>query len=312
VILLNRVAIKNARLYFFKRLLAWICIKIPIFLKFWEVFGLTKKGLPLRDVEAVYSHLNVDREAENISLINAVYKGRGGVFYDIGSNYTQFTYGVRNSFSSVRCFDANPEVLDLGRKYYYSENISYYNAAVIPTKHTSESAYFVINRNNTGISEVVFDINLDGTQPKNALPIDCLAMSDILDDGYGDDDLVKIDVEGLEIDLVTDLLRTTSFTGVFCFESLTRLSRQKFSGLFSDFDYVFYVAKYDFSEFSGRMARSFVHLGRVMFTGNAALDVFKSEDIDGFEYDFIPLIFCVPRRLAEQFEQNLTKIDGAF
>ena len=312
MILVYRIKINNARLYFIKRLLAWVCIKIPVLLEFFKFFNLTKLGLPLRDVEAVYSHLNVDREAENISLINALYNRRGRVFYDIGCNYTQFSYGVRKSFSNIRCYDANPVVLDLGRQHFSSDNISYFNAAVIPSKYAPESAFFVVNKDNTGISEVVFDNNFGDVQLTNAFPLNCITMSDILLDGCGGDDLVKIDVEGLEIDLVTDLLRTTSYTGVFCFESLTRLSRKKFSALFCDYGYVFYIAKYDFSDFSGLMARSFIDLSRIMFTGNASLHIYKSEFIDGFDFDFISLIFCVPRSLEDQFDRNLTNIETTF
>lgn len=307
--LVHQSRIKNARIYFFKRLLAWVCTKSPVLLKPWELFGRAKMGMPLNDVEAVYSHLSVDREAENIAIINAVYAGRGNVFYDVGSNYTQFSYGVRKVFSEVHCYDANPEVLRLGKMHFPAENISYHNSAIIPCSESSTSAYFVLNSRNTGISEVIFDNTRDESRPESAINLECRSIADILRNGGGVDDLVKVDVEGLEACLISDLLNETSYKGVFCFESLTRASRKEFEAIFSQREYDFYVGKYDFSDYSGRMARSFLSLIRVIFTGAASVVIYKSESIDGFDFDFIPLIFCVPRGFSNQFLQDAKEIE---
>lgn len=312
MVLIHQVAIKNPRSYFLRRFIAWVCIRTELILRFLRLIGRTKEQMPLNDVEAVYSHLNVQREAENIALINAVFNGRGGIFYDVGCNYTQFSFGVKSSFGSVRCFDANPEVLRLGELHYSADNICYFNAAIIPSTQSAESAYFVINRSNTGISEVVFDSSENDVRPEDAITLECLSMSDIVAVGDGSNDLVKIDVEGLESALVADLLSNTTFNGIFCFESLTRSSRAEFTSVFSGRKFQFYIVKYDFSEYSGLMARSAYRLLKVFLSGAGSISLYRSHSIDGFDFDFIPLIFCVPSHLTGTFESSLLSMDCKF
>ena len=99
---IRSIKIKNSRKYFFLRILAWLAIKYVFLRNVIYIFFNIKKPLPLADVEAVYAHLDVEREAENVFLINQVFGSHlKGNLYDIGCNFMQFAKSVSTSFINV-------------------------------------------------------------------------------------------------------------------------------------------------------------------------------------------------------------------
>ena len=70
-------------------------------------------------------------------------------------------------------------------------------------------------------------------------------MKEVLPEETRETDLLKIDVEGLEDKLVRDAIND-QLQGIICFESLSKLSRESFSKVFLNSNYIFYVVKYSF------------------------------------------------------------------
>ena len=306
----SSIKITNTRQYFLRRLLAWVGVKSHFMMRVIHVGIKNKKNLPLDDVEAVYSHLDIERESENISFIKAIYGVKNlGVMYDIGCNYMQFANSLSENFKKIKCFDPNTKVLSLGKQYYCQPNIEINNMAVIPSSSQKSDCFFIEVIKNSGLSSVVF------SEPQLAAgqkihQIESLYIDEIVDNNNSINDLLKIDVEGLENMLVDDAVSLLKFKGIVCFESLSHTSRRDFSNTFRELDYSFYVVKYNFSDFSGLMFNSFAGLLKAIVTNRSTMDIYKASAVDDFDFDFIPLVFCVPKTLESKVDERITVMNG--
>ena len=306
----SSIKITNTRQYFLRRLLAWVGVKSHFMMRVIYVGIKNKKNLPLDDVEAVYSHLDIERESENISFIKAIYGVKNfGVMYDIGCNYMQFANSLSENFQKIKCFDPNTGVLSLGKQYYLQPNIEINNIAVIPSSAQKSDCFFIEVTKNSGLSSVVFS-KPQHTAGQKIHQIECLHMDEIIDSNNSISDLLKIDVEGLENMLVDDAVRLLKFKGIVCFESLSHSSRRDFLNTFRELDYSFYVVKYNFSDFSGLMFNSFAGLLKAIITNRSTMDIYKASAVDDFDFDFIPLVFCVPKTLESKVDERIAVMNG--
>lgn len=310
MIKLSTIKIKNSRQYFLLRLLAWVGTKSPFLMRI-IYFGIrNKKVLPFDDVEAVYAHLDIERESENISFIKAIFRSnKTGTMYDFGANYMQFASALSQCFNQIRCFDPNSKVLELGKKYYERSNMEINSVAIIPSSFEKGDCYFVESIHNSGLSAVIFSeppVKIGQVTHR----IHCSYVHEIISPTSSSNDLLKIDVEGLENLLVNDAIKLSNFKGIICFESLTQVSRQDFSDTFEKLDYIFYVVKYNFSDFSGLMPNSFGGLLKAIITNQSSMVVYKSSLVNDFDFEFIPLLFCVPRALEKKVDDSILFING--
>lgn len=301
--------ILNSRKYFLKRMFAWIGVKSTFMMRIFNLAIRLKKNFPLDDVEAVYAHFNVEREAENIVFIRAIFgQKRNGTMYDVGSNYMQFSSSLTDTFSKIKCFDPNAKVLELGQVQYGHADIDINNIAVIPESSKKNDCFFIEIINNSGLSSVVFSEPTEQNSNQNIHKIDSKYMSEILPKDSSVNDLLKIDVEGLECQLVDDAITHAKFKGIICFESLTKASRTDFCKIFDKKTYAFYIVKYNFSDYSGLMPNSLTGILKAILTNRSSLEIYKSKSVDRFDFDFIPLVFCVPGELEKQVDKNLQSI----
>ena len=306
----STIKITNSRKYFLRRLLAWVGIKSHFMMRVINIGIRNKKNLPLDDVEAVYSHLDIERESENISFIKAIFGVQNpGTMYDVGSNYMQFASSLSKNFKRVRCFDPNTKVLSLGEQYFARPNIEINNMAIIPSSSAKSDCFFIEVKHNSGLSSVVFD------EPQEKVgqtihKIESAYVDEIIEQNNSVNDLLKIDVEGLESMLVSDAISLSNFKGIVCFESLSKTSRQDFLNIFEELNYSFYAVKYSFSDFSGLMFNSFGGLLKTIITNRSNMIVYKSHSVDNFDFDFIPLVFCVPKNLEDKVDGNISAMNG--
>ena len=309
--IIDTITIQNSRKYFILRIFAWIGVKSKMFTKLFSTLLRSRKDFPFDDVEAVYAHLNVEREAENIAFIKAICSdSKISDMYDIGSNYMQFSSALGSAFNKIHCYDPNSYVLESGYKEYGLSNMITYNAAVIPNNEQKKDCYFINVKGNSGLSSVVFENPSTESKNYKSNKIDCLHMKEVLPEETFETDLLKIDVEGLEDKLVRDAINDSNFQGIICFESLSKSSRESFSKVFLNSNYIFYVVKYNFSDFSGLMANSFYGILKAVLLNKSEMVIYKSKEVNKFDFDFIPLVFCVPSHLESYVDAKIPSIDG--
>ena len=304
------VKIENSRKYFTLRLLAWLGLRSTLLTKIFSFFIGKKRNLPYDDVEAVYAHINVEREAENIAFIKGIFREPNlSYMFDIGSNYLQFASSLSDTFKEIHCYDPNKTVLEKGFDEFGKANIFTHNSAIIPSNQEVKNCYFIDVKGNSGLSSVSFIEPKESIEHQIIKQIDSKHISEIFQQ-KSKLDLLKIDVEGLENELVRDAIKVSNFEGIICFESLSKKSRKKFQNIFLNLNYSFYIVKYNFSDYSGIMKNSFIGILKAIILNKSNIEVYKSSDVTDFNFEFIPLVFCVPNDLEELVESRLDFIKG--
>tara|TARA_B100000900_G_C20537574_1_gene699011 strand:+ start:299 stop:1237 length:939 start_codon:yes stop_codon:yes gene_type:complete len=307
---IQSIKIENSRKYFTLRLVAWLGLRSKLLTKIFSLLIGKKRNLPYDDVEAVYAHIDVEREAENIAFIRGIFREPHlSYMFDIGSNYMQFASSLSDTFKEIHCYDPNTTVLEKGLVEFGRANIFTHNSAIIPCNQKVKNCYFIDVKGNSGLSSVSFEKPKESTEHQVIKQIDSEHISEIFQQ-KSKLDLLKIDVEGLENELVRDAIEVSNFEGIICFESLSKKSRKEFQNIFLNLNYSFYIVKYNFSDYTGIMKNSFRGILKAIITNKSTMEVYKSTDVADFNFEFIPLVFCVPKSLEELVESRLDFIKG--
>ena len=281
-----------SRLYILKRIICKFLIVcfanrfvgglLPSFIKY-HIF----------DVEKIFDIFGCPREIENIILINYLLKAKKFDFYlDVGSNYGQFADSI--NFSNKLCVEANPKLAKYSKKNY---NLNVINAAFVPNVCKNTAIYFEINSCNSGLSRIVKSPN------KNTIKVDYLDMDLLVKSGRVDIaafNFVKIDVEGLELELASSIMRRLApERTVICFEVLN----------FEFYDYIEdnfqnhtpFEIRFRYQGCSDKNYKSLLSILNVFLHGEDDLILRKiSRD---YLRDFYSLVFLIPK----SFEPFLNK-----
>ena len=201
------------------------------------------RSLKLSDVEQAFIITKTNREAENIYFINKVASHLGyTTLVDIGCNFGQFCSAVMDSFQRIIVVDANSKALCYAKKLIKHPDVKFLNAAVVPREFNNKFIKFKIPHNNTGLGSITFGEDYD-------FEINALKVKEILRDIKHLKSIIKIDVEGIENQIINDILETQIHNEcIFAFEVLDDKSGVAVDQVFYNKGYSFITLRYSFKQ----------------------------------------------------------------
>jgi len=271
-----------------------------IYKHYHSLIGKTS-SLDYEDVEQIFIIYGILRESENVFLINKIANDlKLSTYVDIGVNYGQFAKAVSDSFKSIIVVDANKEALHYASKYVAHDNMNCIHAAVVPSEITQKEVSFSIPTGNTGLGHVVYDNSTANTVP--AIHVSSLFSTIDLPKS-----IVKIDVEGSEPDIIRDIVKSTLLENypVILFESLNKESMLKVDDLIQEGEFFYIVARYNFISETGLMGDNMRGLIYTLLSGKSTLDLFRFKSLSECDFEFVPLIFMIPKKYEESIEGGI-------
>jgi len=160
-----------------------------------KIIDIKKPILEFSDEDPIFNNYNeffVDKIYDDLNLKNL------NICFDIGSNVGLFTkYLKLNNCNKVFCFEPNKMAFNsLQKNLKYESELELFNLAV---SHNNESLRLYIDTNNSLISSA-HDIK------NNYYDVESITLKDIFErNKIQNVDLVKIDIEGMEFDLIENL-----------------------------------------------------------------------------------------------------------
>ena len=292
-----QVPIANARWYFLKRAFIHAAIKFTILARLIRVFNKNHPTLSVFDVEQIFYICRCEREAENIVMIrNLVGKLSLREQLDIGSNFGQFAAGLSDLFEAGLCLDANPAAVAFLGSLPELATYQRVNRAVVPAGDVPETITLKIPAGNTG-KALVGDLPDEDYTEVEVKTTTVAGFSNLSSDPSRKR-FVKFDIEGLEPELVSDYLDLGRAGDVIAFEILTRDAKDRLNAIFTGHseEYQFVTLRYSFLHDSGFMGDNKLDLLKMYLTGRATMDVYQADQISDFPFEFMSLVFAIPKK----------------
>lgn len=140
-----------------------------------------------------YTEFFVEKIYDDFNLKNL------DVCFDIGANVGLFTKYLKiNNAKTVYCFEPNKKAFEeLNNNLKNELSINFYNLAV--SSNNNEKVKLYIDNNNSLISSAM-------NKTDNFYEVDCITINDVINqNNINKIDLVKIDIEGMEFNLIDNL-----------------------------------------------------------------------------------------------------------
>jgi FkbM family methyltransferase len=306
---IKSVKITNANVYFLHRALVFSAIRSN-FIKL-IVRGLygNKKNLDINDVEQIFYIMDCEREAENIFFIRhmvSIYSIKN--LLDIGCNFGQFVDSLSDSFVDCVCVDANPNAAHYTACHSRS-NVTVVNKAVMPDDQAGECITLHVPLGNTGRASVnpVSELNYE------EFIVQATSMKSLISEKAAIPRFIKIDVEGLEAALIEDYFKTNHNADILAFEILNTDARLKISKIFEErYDYNFFTIRYSFSSKSGLMTDNVAKLFSAILFNDASLDFYIAENLSDLNFEFMSLVYAVPKKYSVEYLFETLPINISF
>lgn len=256
-----------------------------------------KKIIPDRwhdyfDVEGIFYKLKVERELENILVINEMINlGLIKRYIDIGANYGQFASSVQIEPSNKFLVEPNPV---LRRKIVEANpGALIYDCGLVDT---GEGALdFLLVQGNTGASRVLNDGEIVSGTDKlikvNMISVESFCGKigvDKLSESF-----IKIDIEGREISIIDafNSCLPKSIRPIYAFETLVAKHVNDAMALLEG--YVYFSARFSYQGDGDRNYGSVLKLINVIIKGSDTLNFIELTQ-KSISREFYSLVFCIP------------------
>ena len=284
-----------SRFYILKRVFAKILVILftnIYFKKLVTLLGL--QNSKLFDVEGIFFILGVERELENLILVNAIInKFQISKYVDIGTNFGQFASGVNIDNTQKILVEPNknlwPTIIGL------NEGAKLYKVGLLPDQ--SSKKVLAIKSGNTGISMYIDETDISCEQ--EIMQTKTMSVKDFYKDLKITENelyLFKIDVEGLESELLKELVKNAKKQKhIYAFEVLNREEVTKAKSFMDDYE--MYSVRYNYQGTGDRNFNSIASIVGVLLSGKDEL-ILEKLVLNSYSRDFYSLVFCIPKDMC--------------
>lgn len=200
--------------------------------------------------DAITHLINIDGsyeldELDSLSRFLDLFPSSSGIALDIGANLGNHSIRLFSKrFERVICFEPNPKIFKL--LSINTEDIHNIEIRNFGLSNKSECVNFKLNKTNWGSSSIVNPS--DEIKPADFITIDVKSLDEVLTEVDSPISLIKIDVEGHEINVLNGALRTIRRDKpIIVFEENVETgSETEAIVLLKDLGYQFYVFKENF------------------------------------------------------------------
>ncbi len=295
--------ISISRIYLFKRIIAKIIViiisnKFIINIKKYIPYSLTH----FFDVEGIFYKLKVEREIENILIINNLIKKNIVNFYvDIGANYGQFSSSIKIDSSRKVLIEPNPSLWNILFKLNPGANI----LKIGLIESGGGSLDFLVVPGNSGACRIANQEDLS-CNPGNIIKVDIISVNEfyqMFDSQLFINSFIKIDIEGRELSVLKafNSIFPQNVRPIYAFETLSKNNVYDVIQFLDE--YIFFSARFSYQGEGNRNYHSFLTLIKVFINGNDNL-MFDNLNLNNINRDFYSLIFCIPKE-HEKYLANL-------
>ena len=285
--------VKLSRIYLVKRIVAKLVVLlmgIKIFRDVVLKFSLIPSEYA--DVEGIFYKLDVEREIENIYVINdLISKSVVKQYIDIGTNFGQFAKGILLNPSCKILIEPNPMLWG----YISTSNPGSSLLKVGVVSEGEGKINFLIVPGNSGACRVVESASQIGSAD-NCTLVDVISIKTLVNQiGVKklESSFVKIDIEGSEIDIIKSFVDVlpSEINPIFAFETLT--SKNVYDAISLLPGYNFYEARFEYQGSKNKNYSSLLSLVKVFLTGCDTLNL-QPLNQKCVSREFYSLVFCLP------------------
>jgi FkbM family methyltransferase len=272
-------------------------------------FNSKELELNISDLEQFYVYNDIIREPENVLLFEILAKsGLARTFIDVGANYGHLAKSISGFYDSVILIDANPSAANfLNQVFSGSYKHTILNKAIVRNPAEQIKVKLNVPVNSSGLGTVVHDNSiLAVTNEVVTYEVSCDSLSNIIDEAGLTGAFVKVDVEGMEFDVISSAgkyLSSDSF--IYGFEALSINDAKTVSDIFKN--HKFYFARFSFVNDTGALSSSFFKILNALIVGGF-IEILKVDNFDSVSVDNYSQIIAIPNSLVDSFESGIEKV----